>query len=69
MSNLYARLVKGEDERTEALADLLERVLLKDGEENTEWFRGFVSAVLLARPTSEPKCPSSEYLGQRGLIN
>ncbi len=28
MSNLYARLVKGEDRRTEALADLLERVLI-----------------------------------------
>lgn len=53
MSNLYARLVKGEDERTEALADLLERVLSRDREKNTARFAEFVSGALLARATDE----------------
>ena len=53
MSNLYARLVKGEDERTEALADLLERVLSWDREKNTARFAEFVSGALLARATDE----------------
>ena len=53
MSNLYARLVKGEDERTEALADLLERVLAGDRQERTARFANFVSRVLLARVTDE----------------
>ena len=49
MSNLYARLVKGEDERTEALADLLERVLSRDRERSTAEFLEFVSGALLGR--------------------
>ena len=49
MSNLYARLAKSEDERTEALADLLERVLACDRGGGTERFAEFVSGVLLAR--------------------
>ncbi len=53
MSNLYARLVKGEDDRTEALADLLERVLSRDKEKNTARFAEFVSGALLARATDE----------------
>ena len=53
MSNLYVRLVKGEDERTEALADLLERVLSRDREKNTARFVEFVSGALLARATDE----------------
>ena len=53
MSNLYARLVKGEDDRTEALADLLERVLSRDRERNTARFMEFVSGALLARATDE----------------
>lgn len=53
MSNLYVRLVKGEDETTEALADLLERVLAGDRERNTFRFRQFVSDVLLGRSTSQ----------------
>lgn len=53
MSNLYARLVKGEDERTEALADLLERVLSRDRAKNTARFAEFVSRALLARATDE----------------
>ena len=48
MSNLYARLAKSEAERTEALADLLERVLACD-RGGTERFAEFVSGVLLAR--------------------
>lgn len=52
MCNLYARLVKGEDARTEALADLLERMLAGDREGNTYRFADFVSDVLLADPTA-----------------
>ena len=48
MTNLYSRLVGGEDQRTEALADLLERVLAEDRERNTRRFGCFVSRVLLA---------------------
>ena len=48
MSNLYARLVAGEDQRTEALADLLERVLRADRKENGRRFGDFVARVLLA---------------------
>lgn len=51
MSNLYSRLVKGEDARTEALADLLERLLAGDRERNTRRFAKFVSEVLLADAT------------------
>ena len=53
MTNLYARLVKGEDARTEALADLLERMLAGDRERNTSHFADFVSRVLLANATFE----------------
>ena len=53
MSNLYVRLVKGEDETTEALADLLERVLAADRNKNTRRFREFFSDVLLGRATSQ----------------
>ena len=53
MSNLYARLAYGEDETTEALADLLERVLAGDRERNTSRFGEFVSDVLLGRATSQ----------------
>ncbi len=59
MCNLYARLVKlvkkVEDFRTEALADLLERLLSKDREKNTTRFQEFVSEVLLAEPTDEAR--------------
>jgi len=61
MSNLYARLVMGEDETTEALADLLERVLVADRERNTARFKDFISKVLLGRPTSEGL--KDEFLG------
>ena len=53
MSNLYVRLANGEDETTEALADLLERVLAGDRERNTSRFGDFVSDVLLGRATSQ----------------
>ena len=53
MSNLYARLVAGEDERTEALADLLERILVADRKENKRMFGDFVARVLLARATDD----------------
>ena len=53
MSNLYARLVAGENPRTEALADLLERVLAEDREEKTARFGDFVARVLLADATDE----------------
>ena len=52
-TNLYARLVAGEDERTEALADLLERVLGSDCAKKTRRFEDFVARVLLANPTNE----------------
>ncbi len=51
--NLYTRLVKNENARTEALVDLLERILKKDQEEKTTRFRYFISEVLLNEPTSE----------------
>ena len=54
MTNLYSRLVSGEDQRTEALADLLERVLADDRERDTPRFGDFVSRVLLADATDEP---------------
>ena len=54
MTNLYSRLVSGEDQRTEALADLLERVLTDDRERDTPRFGDFVSRVLLADATDEP---------------
>ena len=53
MTNLYSRLVGGEDQRTEALADLLERVLAEDRERNARRFGCFVSRVLLADVTDE----------------
>ena len=53
MNNVYARLVAGEDARTEALADLLERVLAEDRETNSRRFGDFVSRVLLADATGE----------------
>ena len=53
--NLYTRLVKNENARTEALVDLLERILKKDQEEKTTRFRCFISEVLLNEPTSEEK--------------
>ncbi len=55
MTNLYRRLVKYENGRTEALADLLERLLSKDREKNTTRFQEFVSEVLLAEPTDEAR--------------
>ncbi len=54
MTNLYSRLVSGEDQRTEALADLLERVLADDRERDTPRFGDFVSRVLLADATDKP---------------
>ena len=53
MKNLYARLVAGENPRTEALADLLERILAGDRKRNTKRFGDFVSQVLLADATDE----------------
>ena len=53
MTNLYARLVKNENTRTEALVDLLERILEKDREVKTTRFGCFVSEVLLDGPTAE----------------
>ena len=53
MSNLYARLVSGEDERTEALADLLERILVADRRDNKRRFGDFVARVLLAKARDE----------------
>ena len=53
MSNLYARLVRNEDDRTEALVDLLERILKKDREAKIPRFWHFVSEVLLDKPTDE----------------
>ena len=47
MCNLYKRLVKKENDWTEALVDLLERLLSKGR------FRGFFSEVQLANPTDE----------------
>ena len=61
MSNLYARLVAGEDERTEALADLLERILVADRRENKARFGDFVAGVLLARAT--------DVSGKTALVN
>ena len=53
MTNLYSRLVEGEDQRTEALADLLERILADDRERDRRRFGDFVSQVLLADATDE----------------
>ena len=53
MTNLYSRLVSGEDQRTEALADLLERILAEDREKGTRRFGCFVSRVLLADVADE----------------
>lgn len=53
MINLYARLVKNENARTEALVDLLERILTKDQEAEPTKFRRFISEVLLDQPTDE----------------
>lgn len=53
MTNLYSRLVSGEDQRTEALADLLERILTEDRERGTGMFGDFVSRVLLANVADE----------------
>ena len=47
MCNLYKRLVKNETDWTEALVDLLERLLSKGR------FREFFSEVQLANPTDE----------------
>lgn len=52
-ANIYERLATDENHRTEALADLLERLLSKDHKENTTRFRDFVSRVLLGKPTDE----------------
>ena len=66
MINLYARLVKGENARTEALADLLERVLGGDRERGTSRFADFVSRVLLADPNVEQE--RQEFMqGLRGV--
>lgn len=54
MTNIYSRLVGGEDQRTEALANLLERVLVEDRERNTRRFGCFVLRVLLVDATDEP---------------
>ena len=54
MTNLYSRLVGGEDQRTEALADLLDRILADDRERDTRRFGDFMSRVLLADATVEP---------------
>ena len=54
MTNLYSRLVGGEDQRTEALADLLERIFTEDRERGTRRFGDFVSRVLLIDATDEP---------------
>ena len=51
MSNLYSRLVTDENHQTEALVDLLERVL----ENSVEQFRDFVAQVLLGDATDEEK--------------
>ena len=53
MTNLYSRLVSGEDQRTEALADLLERILTEDRERGARRFGDFVSRVLLADVTDK----------------
>ena len=53
MRNLYSRLVTNENARTEALVNLLERVLDGDRERNTRRFGDFVSRVLLAYATDE----------------
>ena len=55
MCNLYARLVTGENARTEALADLLERILAHDRETGSSWFARFVSRVLLTHATGVPE--------------
>ena len=56
MRNLYARLVKKEDARTEALADLLERILAHDRETgSSRWFAYFVDQVLLTHATGVPE--------------
>ena len=47
MTNLYTRLVKGEDDRTKALADLLERVFADDRQQATSRFADSVSRALL----------------------
>ena len=54
MTNLYSRLVSGEDQRTEALTDRLERILTEDRKKGTRRFGCFVSRVLLADATDEP---------------
>ena len=51
--SIYDRLVAGEDQRTEALADLLERVLAMDRMSEAQWFGHFVANVLLAGATNE----------------
>ncbi len=51
MTNLYARLVMGEDDRTEALADLLERLLADDRQQAARRFADFISAILLGGAT------------------
>ena len=53
MINLYARLAKKENAGTEALVDLLERILKKDREAKIPRFRDFISEVLLNKPTAE----------------
>ena len=51
--SIYDRLVAVEDQRTEALADLLERVLATDRMSEAQWFGHFVTDVLLAGTTNE----------------
>ena len=53
MINLYVRLIKNENDRTEALVNLLERILEKDQEAETTRFRHFISEVLLNKSTNE----------------
>ncbi len=66
MSNLYARLVRNEDDRTEALVDLLERTLKKDREAITTRFRCFIAEVLLGTPTDEEE--KASFLNRLGNI-
>lgn len=68
MINLYARLIKNENDRTEALVDLLERIFEKDQEAEAARFRHFISAILLNQPTNEEeKISFLETLGNMPL--
>ena len=68
MVNLYARLVKDENSRTEALVDLLERILEKDQEADAARFGHFISEILLNQPTNgEEKISFLGILGNMPL--